>query len=381
MKKGKYSALKWSRRILWCWLALALLAPLLANDRALIRHDKNGWGFPFLNKKKYSETASFELSAPIPYHAHSLDLKNANGLGPFETQNISEWQQRHWLGTDQLGRDVTANLLHGARTALLIGAGAMALSALLGILLGILAAYYGDQRLRFQARNLYAFFFAFPVSLTCFIALFPPAAEQLSSGTYLLFFAALLLLFLFLFFTSRHLLQSRTKQLNFPLDLVIGRVIEVFESIPTLFLIIVLASFLRPSITTVILIIALSGWTNVAKYMRAEILKIRELNFIESGYSLGLPTSRLIFKHLLPNALPPVLTTLAFGVAAAILIESTLSFLGLGIAPTEASWGKLLAAARGDYRAWWLAVFPGLALFLSVFSCNQLGDHFSKLNE
>jgi peptide/nickel transport system permease protein len=154
----------------------------------------------------------------------------------------------------------------------------------------------------------------------------------------------------------------------------INRSIEIFESLPTMFLIIALMAVVKPSLYYIVLIIGLTSWPPIARYTRNELLRIRKLEYIEAAHALGFGNARIIFKHALPNAINPILIALAFGVAGAIIAESTLSFLGIGISTDQVTWGSLLASARQSPEAWWLIVFPGLMIFMVVLSLNKLGD-------
>ena len=145
-------------------------------------------------------------------------------------------------------------------------------------------------------------------------------------------------------------------------------------SIPTLFLIISVVALAKPSIFIVMIIIGLTGWTGIARFIRAELLKVRNLEFIEAANALGYSESRIVFKHAIPNALSPVLIAIAFGIASAILTEATLSFLGIGVPAESLTWGSLLSASRQNTGAWWLAVFPGLAIFVTVTVYNLVGE-------
>ena len=140
-----------------------------------------------------------------------------------------------------------------------------------------------------------------------------------------------------------------------------------------------LAIIAKPSIQSLILILAFLIWPTVARFSRAEMLKIREEDYIHSGKVLGLSDLRIIFKHALPNALAPIMVVVAFGISGAILLEATLSFLGLGLAFDEVSWGSLLSEARKNFKAWWLALFPGIAIFLTIASFNIIGDRIQTI--
>ena len=156
-------------------------------------------------------------------------------------------------------------------------------------------------------------------------------------------------------------------------DLLIVRFIEIFMSIPSLFVILTILAFVdQPSIFHIMMVIGLLRWTGVARLVRGEFLRLRNLDFVSAAIALGYPTRRIIFKHILPNALGPVLVNATFGVAAAILIESTLSFLGLGDASVP-SWGQTLSEGYST-SAWHLILTPGIAIFITVSLLNQLGD-------
>ena len=159
-------------------------------------------------------------------------------------------------------------------------------------------------------------------------------------------------------------------------DLIGMRLIEMFEAIPRLILLIVVNAFVQHrSIYLMMTVIGLTGWTSYARYLRAEFLTLRGRDFVQAAVAAGLPRRSILFRHMLPNGLTPILVSTTFGVASAILYESILSFLGLGLVD-EPSWGGLLNQARagGSGFVWWIALFPGLAIFLTVFSYNLVGE-------
>jgi len=158
-------------------------------------------------------------------------------------------------------------------------------------------------------------------------------------------------------------------------DMILFRVVEIFMAVPVLFLLIVAAGVLPRDTYVMMAIIGLFSWTGAARFTRAEFLKLRKQEFVQAAQATGLPLRAILFRHMLPNGVTPVLVDASFGIAAAISIEATLSYLGLG-PDGQASWGKLLSsatAATGTF-VWWLAVFPGLAIFLSVLAYNMLGE-------
>ncbi len=159
------------------------------------------------------------------------------------------------------------------------------------------------------------------------------------------------------------------------IDHLMSRIIEILLTIPTFFLIIAIIAFLPPSIYNIMIVIGLTGWTGVARFVRAEFLKLRQLDFVMASRALGASHGRIILVHMLPNAMAPVLVSAVFGIAGAILTESSLSFLGFGVPPPTPSWGDILSQSRDTIEfAWWLTFFPGLAIFLSITAYNLVGE-------
>ena len=297
--------------LLGLWVALvffflALFAPLLANNRALVLRFHGKWTWPvwsheerigYQSWKELREQmgpGDFAWWPPIPYSPTEINL----------LENLEPPSRRHWLGTDDNGRDVLARMIYGARISLSVGFVAVGIALIIGIVVGALAGYFGGW-----------------------------------------------------------------------IDHLISRLIEIFLTIPTFFLIITIVAFLPPSIYNIMVVIGLTGWTGAARFVRAEFLKLKELDFILASRALGASHGRIIFLQMLPNAMAPVLVSAVFGIAGAILTESSLSFLGFGVPPPTPSWGDILSQSR-DYIefAWWLTTFPGLAIFLSITSYNLVGE-------
>ncbi len=294
--------------------AVAIFAPLLANDRPLLVRYRGEWLWPVfagidnlgsltwkdMKKERpiifqYDAKLSFFAIWPLaPYSPTEYDL----------LESLAAPGPEHWLGTDDSGRDVLSRMIHGARISLSVGFVAVGIALSIGVLLGALAGYFGGWA-----------------------------------------------------------------------DHLISRIIEILLTIPTFFLIIAIIAFLPPSIYNIMVVIGVTGWTGVARLVRAEFLKLKQLDFIKASRALGASDMRIIFFHMLPNAMAPVLVSAAFGIAGAILTESALSFLGFGVPPPTPSWGDILSQSR-DYIefAWWLTVFPGFAIFLSITAYNLIGE-------
>lgn len=158
-------------------------------------------------------------------------------------------------------------------------------------------------------------------------------------------------------------------------DMVISRFIEVMMCFPTFFLILALLAFVGPGIYKIMFVIGITSWTGIARLIRGEFLKLRSQEFVVASKASGAKDRRIIFRHILPNSLAPVLVSASFGVASAILIESSLSFLGFGVPPYVSSWGGLLSQSR-DFMdiAWWLTLVPGFAIFITITAYNLVGE-------
>jgi peptide/nickel transport system permease protein len=159
------------------------------------------------------------------------------------------------------------------------------------------------------------------------------------------------------------------------IDALIMRFVDIMLCFPTFFLILAVIAFLEPSIWNIMIIIGLTSWMGVARLVRAEFLSLRERDFVLAAQAIGARDLRIIFRHILPNAISPVLVSATLGVAGAILTESALSFLGIGVQPPTPSWGNMLIAGKQTLgTAWWLSVFPGLAILITVLGYNLLGE-------
>lgn len=159
------------------------------------------------------------------------------------------------------------------------------------------------------------------------------------------------------------------------IDAVLMRFVDIMLAFPTFFLILAVIAILEPSIFTIMAVIGVTSWMDVARLVRAEFLTLKERDYVDAARAIGVSNRRLMFRHILPNALSPVFVSATFGVAGAILIESGLSFLGLGVQPPDPSWGNILTAGKDNIEvAWWLSLYPGLAILITVLSYNLVGE-------
>ena len=297
--------------------AMALMADFLANDKPLVMRYMGHTYFPVLKdyavrvgasrwQPEFQNISFKEFTAenfkdgdwawfpPIRYYQTDIDL----------TEAFQPPSSKHFLGTDDIGRDIASRMIHGSRVSLSIGFVAVSIYVVIGLVIGALAGYYGGI-----------------------------------------------------------------------VDIVSSRLIEIMLTIPTFFLIITVVAFLPQSIFNIMVVIGITNWPTVARLTRGEFLKSKSLEYVVAAKALGASDFRTIFRHILPNTLAPVFVSATFGVASAILIESTLSFLGLGVPTSTASWGSILYAGRQSVtHAWWMSSFPGLAIFLTVTSYNLVGE-------
>jgi len=299
----------------------------------------------------------------IPYSASSIDKANRN-VSPLGSQDVSSLRYRHWLGTDPIGRDVLAGIISGTNVAVRVGFFTVLLSLIIGFIFGYLSGYLGD--IGFKLSRLDLLLLTIIMLLSIFYIIY---------GQGLLRLAAILVLIATIIFASHRSDTNLSNGVHIPFDLIIMRILELFKSIPGLFFILVLLTiFKKPSIMSVVIVIVAVRWPSITRYLRAEILKIKEQDYVIADRALGLPEWRIFTHTVLPMAISPVLIISAFGFASAILLESTLSFLGIGVPPDVVTWGSLLNLARNNFSSWWLAFFPGLMIYGVIFLFNSIGD-------
>lgn len=294
-----------------------------------------------------------------------------------------EGRQRHLLGTGKRGEDVLSGLIHGARVSLTVGVFSMIIAGFLGVLMGSLSGYFGDYRLEVpRIRWILVLISLLPAWFYGFHVRTEILKQTLSDSVWAFSGSLLLSLVIFIsimiLFASAGELFKRSKWLYIrvyvPLDSLISRSMEIFTSLPKMILIISLAAIAKPSILNLILIIGFTSWVNIARLTRAEMLRLREMEFLTAARGLGLSELRIMILHGIPNAIGPALVAITMGIASAILTESGLSFLGIGVPQDITTWGSMLYAGRQHFDAWWLVVFPGVFIFMTVTAINLLGD-------
>ena len=299
-------------------LAVAFFSPLLAGRTPIVcRHDGKLYYPGMIAVVHKIPFASLVIRSSPPFSLADFDAKTALSpdafaiwplvpYGPLEIteQALAPPSASHWLGTDESGRDLAARLVHGTVVSVKVGFVSMGIAAVLGVMIGGLAGYYGGW-----------------------------------------------------------------------LDATLSRFIEVVICFPDFFLILSVMVWLEPSIINVMVVIGLTRWTSIARFTRGEFIRLKQMDFVTAARASGAGPGRIMVRHLLPNSLAPVLVTVTFGVATAILIEAGLSWLGFGVQPPAASWGNMLRSAYVNLRVAPYMVYPPcIAIFVAVLVYNLFGD-------
>jgi peptide/nickel transport system permease protein len=279
------------------------------------------------------------------------------------------------LGTDDLGRDVFARMLQGAWVSLTVGFVAVGISVLIGIIMGGLAGYFGEQSLRVDQ------------TLSAVIVLAGAAAAWAGSPFIGLALVAAGLGYLIVCspLITKRLLSGRKSPRKgvskvvfaglVSIDTLIMRFVDIMLCFPSFFLILTVVALLPASIYNIMAVIGLTSWMGAARFVRAEFLSLREQDFVTAAHALGVSNRRIIFRHMIPNAIAPVLVSATIGIATAILTEAGLSFLGFGVPPPHATWGNILSEGkRFIFDAPWLTFAPGIAILIVVLSFNLFGE-------
>jgi len=258
----------------------------------------------FKNKQILFGLAVIILMYAVAILAPFIATHDPNTLNLDPKERLLPPSKAHWLGTDDLGRDLYSRMVYGGRISLSVGFIAVLILFLIGLVLGVAAGYYGGW-----------------------------------------------------------------------VDTVIMRLIEVMLCFPSFYFILMILAFLGPSIFYIMLVIGVTSWMGLARFVRAEFLSLRERDFTTAARALGASDARIAFRHILPNALAPVFVSATLALGDAILIESGLSFLGLGVQIPTPSWGNIISTGRFYIdSAWWLTIFPGFAIVITVLSIYLVGE-------
>ncbi len=369
-------------------VCIGACADFLANDKPLYCRIDDKVYFPVLREYAFQlglspydtlfapgRTHHFDavIYAPVPFSATSSDLSHYY-KSPCESGTAGSGS-RHWLGTHDNGQDVAAGLIAGTRTALLVGLLSTLIAGLLGIFFGSIAGFWGDDRLRISRIRLFLYSTG-SLAVVFYTGISPGLKHMLwpgHPGISGLVIALLILTCCHILAIFLEKIPVMGRRIVIPADLLIMRLIEVKNALPALLLLLVAVAWIeKPSVFYVIAIIGVLESSLIARLVRGELLRVRSLAYVEAARAMGLSERRVLWRHALPNALSPVWVVLSFSVAGAIVLESSISFMGIGQYATAVTWGSLLAQANA--HRWWLALFPGLMIFITVLSFHSLGE-------
>ncbi|MCX7659116.1 MULTISPECIES: ABC transporter permease [Caldimonas] len=308
----------WSLVIFCTLVVLSLFAEVLSNDRPLLVRYEGRFYLPLLHdypetvfggdfetptdyldpfiRERLSQGGNWAIYPPNPYGPRTINYfaKEPNPAGP---------SRDNWLGTDDRGRDMVAQLIYGFRVSVLFALALTAIGVVLGVVAGAVQGYFGGR-----------------------------------------------------------------------IDLTMQRLIEIWASMPELYLLIIFSAMFAPSLGLLLVLLSLFGWMGLSDYVRAEFLRNRQMDYVRSARALGVGNLQIIWRHILPNSLTPVVTFLPFRMSAAILALTSLDFLGLGVPPDTPSLGQLLNQGKANIDAWWISLSTFGVLVLTLLLLTFMGD-------
>lgn len=308
----------WSLITFCVLVVLSLAAELVSNDRPLVVRYQGQWYFPIVQdhaetvfggdfdtptdyldpfiKAQITQGDNWALYAPNPYGPKTINYFA-------ELPNPSPPSAANWLGTDDRGRDLLAQLIYGFRVSVLFALALTVIGVLLGVLTGAIQGFFGGRT-----------------------------------------------------------------------DLAFQRFIEIWGSMPELYLLIIFSAVFAPSVGLLLVLLSLFGWMGLSDYVRAEFLRNRQLDYVRAARAMGLSNAQIIWRHVLPNSLTPVVTFLPFRMSAAILALTSLDFLGLGVPPGTPSLGELLSQGKNNIDAWWISISTFGVLVITLLLLTFMGD-------
>ena len=308
----------WSLVVFCALVVLSLMAEVVSNDKPLLLRYDGQWYFPLVQtypektfggdfdtetdyldpfiRQQFSQPGNFALYPPNPYGAKTLNYfaKEPNPAPP---------SRDNWLGTDDRGRDLMAQLIYGFRVSVLFGLALTTVGVLLGVAAGAVQGYFGGKT-----------------------------------------------------------------------DLAFQRFIEIWGSMPELYLLIIFSAIFAPSVALLLVLLSLFGWMGLSDYVRAEFLRNRQLDYVRGARALGVSNLQIMWRHILPNSMTPVVTFLPFRMSAAILALTSLDFLGLGVPPGTPSLGELLSQGKNNIDAWWISISTFAVLVITLLLLTFMGD-------
>ncbi len=382
MSKWKQWCHFWQFRFLLLTFFICVAAPLLMNHQPLLVKDVHGdFFFPALGGSEFEMghvKPVLVIHAPIPYSPVKSDLMNAGFVSPFDPQyeltDTGEripvsWYKRHWFGTDLRGGDVLSYSVFGLRNSFFISFLALLISLIIGALLGFVSGWRLNNPLKIGWGT------GLVILLWCVFTIHG-VLNIYSVSDRVVFLSIVTMVAAGLMYSLQFLKRKYVLSVRF--DFLSDRVSEIFIAIPRMILLMVLVQYFGKSIFAMALIIGVTGWIDLARLIRSETVRLREQTYVEAAKMTGQGVLRLFIFHILPNIWPSVMVVAMYGFSSNIIMESSLSFLGMGLPPDQPSIGTLLSEAKSYYEYWWLFVFPGLWLSMVIYALFTIPARIGK---
>ena len=387
-------------------LFVAVFLEFLASDKPILAKVEESWYMPSvgetmfdlgineryneIRRVKWEKHDGFKIMPLVPYSANTLDLRNASYKGPFEKQRVQSMRYRHWLGTDKIGRDVLAGLLNGCRVIIKIMLIVGLVAGVLGLLIGGFAGFLGDRSVKWTLSKIILYGLGglmsiYTVYITLNVSLISKGVLHikelvLAIAIPLVLLGVLRQLYRRIIYKQIDLRFSLSSY-SIPVDSIFYFVIVLITAMPvTMILLALLGYFQSPSLVLTMSLFGFVLWKNIARIIRGEVLRVKEQDYILASRQLGLSRGKIFWKHIFPNIKNQFFITLALVVSGSLLIEATLSFLGIGMAVGEISWGVLLSQGKSNISAYWLSLFPGILLVITVYSINAIAERYKKVD-
>jgi peptide/nickel transport system permease protein len=280
------------------------------------------------------------------------------------------WGAHQFLGTNNMGQSTLALIIAATRYSVLISVCAAVLATLLGILIGGVSSFFGDHQLKIKRSTIVSALVLLPILFFELHMLLQATALVLILGTLLTFMVGYLFFRLFQFLL--HKIDKLAKPVFLPLDFMVVKCVEIMFAIPTYFILLALAGLFTPSLQALVCVIGITSWSHAAMLIRSQMLAERDKTYMQALRLGGLSYFAVFFKHALPNTIRPVLVDMVFFASSLLVVESTLSFIGIGLPGDIITWGKILSAFRYNSANWWSIVFPGVVIFCTVLSFHSV---------
>lgn len=376
----------WQGRFLLVVFFLVISAPLWMNESPLLRYDKGDISFPFLSSEKYGESNSlstdgWEVNALLLYSPNSVDPLNDGFVGPFDQQyQLSETgererisiRKRHWLGTNLRGNDLLADVIYGTRNSMIIALSGACLSLVFAAVLGFVGGWYFQTGIKTNIARLL-------LSVVAFVWILFIQENILIYSDRLIALIGLLIFILPLnWLLTRVEVRFLQSNIAIRIDDIIGLISGLLLSLPRLVILLAIMQLLKPSLLSMIILLGFTGWIELSRLIRSEIIRLKSNSFLDAAVMSGVKGQRLMLKHVLPNVWPSIVVLFIYTISGNTNIESILSFMGMGLPPDVPSLGRTIGSGKFDYEVWWIFFLPGLWLSMILYCFFKVAESYRK---